>query len=106
MAKIRLVGGKTGTRSRLPIELKVRVVELVHNGEKAKAAIQIAAAEHGLELKESYLKYAGSHVYRFVQEVGRQAQKNEAVRELCEKAGLQFETEEQVEQIEEQATEE
>ncbi|RLG67553.1 MAG: hypothetical protein DRO11_09990 [Methanobacteriota archaeon] len=91
--RIKRVGGAGNSRARLPLEFKVRVLQLVHDGKTAKAAIQTAAAEHNLELKESYIKYAGSHVYRFVQEVGKKAQKDDNVRALCEQAGLQFETE-------------
>ena len=92
--RVRLVGGTSG-RVRLPIEFKIEVLRLVQNGESAKSAIQTAAATLGIDLPESYVKYAGSHKWRFVREVGLRARKDEAVRAQCEAAGLQFEYEEE-----------
>jgi len=84
--------------ARLPIDFKIRVLELTRrDGKKAREAMETAIQEFRLDLPVSYVKYAGSHVWRFVREVGRQARKNEEVSKKCEEAGLIFEYEESTE---------
>ena len=64
--------GRSG-RTVWPIEAKAKVIALTTGEPKVKAVDAIAqvAQEFGLTLKPSYVKMAGSHVFRFRAEINK-----------------------------------
>lgn len=90
--KVTLVGGNGRTgRGTHPVEFKIEALRLiVKESLSAKDAIARAAEQFEIELKPSYSTHAGSHKWRFTNEVGRLAKEDPTVAELCEEAGLQF----------------
>jgi len=56
-----------------PIEAKAKVIALTSGEPKVKATEAVAqvAREFGLALKPSYVKMAGSHVFRFRAEINK-----------------------------------
>ncbi|RLI50278.1 MAG: hypothetical protein DRP09_20070 [Candidatus Thorarchaeota archaeon] len=95
--KLRLIAGSgNGRKSTVPVAFKVRVLELVNTGKPSKAAIEEAAGEFELELKPSYTKFAGSHVWRFRKEIQKLIDKeDQETIELVKAAGLVEEVEEE-----------
>jgi hypothetical protein len=64
--------GRSG-RTVWPVEAKAKVIALTSGESKIKATEAVAqvANEFGLALKPSYVKMAGSHVFRFRTEINK-----------------------------------
>jgi hypothetical protein len=64
-----LKGGSRVSKASWPIEAKIGVLAAVKSGKTAQAAIAEVAMEFEIDLKPSYTKNAGSHLYRFRKEI-------------------------------------
>jgi len=69
MSQFTLKGGAKGSKASWPTDAKVKVMVGVKGGKTAQVAIADVATEYGIELKPSYTKNAGSHLFRFRKEV-------------------------------------
>ena len=77
--KITLTGKGNSNKEKWPFEAKVKAVALkLNSGKTAKEAIQEVADDYDLELKPSYEKHAGSHIWRFCREVEKKVEKDDA----------------------------
>lgn len=74
MARFNVVKGSS-TRSSLPVAFKVRTLELAKSMTQ-KAALTQAASEFQIPLKDSYIKYAGSHTWAFAKSLTKLAEKD------------------------------